>query len=59
MLIGEIIKGKNPDIHNKLKKSSATKIKYDERLSFSDIESLMRNRSYKRSKSGALQQTRF
>ena len=68
MNIASIIKITQPLIYNKLinkyklnlkkRTYSNRKVKYDEDLSFSYIESLMKNRAYKRVKGGGIRQVR-
>lgn len=59
MLIGDILKVEQPDVYNKLSKIRHDKIKTKkDDSSFSDMEKLMENRSYKRGKGGAIRQVR-
>lgn len=57
----DILKVKQPDIHKKLNKhirKKESKSEEKDKLSFSDIEGLMSNRSYKRGKGGAIRQVK-
>lgn len=59
MTIGDILKVTQPDIHKKLSKSRQNKMKNKkDNTSFSDMEKLMGNRSYKRGKGGSIRQVR-
>jgi hypothetical protein len=52
MKISEILKEKQPNDYEKLKDKIET-------LSFSDFKRMMNHNSYKRTKGGALKQTRY